>query len=238
MVWSGADGVAWSMASNDLLDVFTLATLDDRSTPLWKRLRGPLLAAPLVLGSLALVVQASMAPSWATMVMAGAAAAVAVSGDLLVKRRWARIRYRIATAILDDNEHEIGRDWLPHERAAAKAAVREFRRLHSEKLALKEAWAEGMVWPIYFLWFAGRGSESLRSGGLVGSLAGIAFGLMAARAAWRSDVLEPLLARIAKRQLARLEAETVEAEAGSAAADAVEADRPVEPTRVPARVPA
>lgn len=214
---------------DDRLDLFSLADADTRSTPLWKRLRWPIALTPLGVGALVALAATIGSPSWSAAAVVGAFAGVGVAADLLLKRRWARIRYRVANAILGDDSHQLGSDWLPHERAAAKAAVREFKKLGTKSLSWKEAWAEGAMWPIYFLWFAGEGLESLQNASMLGGLAAVFFLVRAARAGYRADVLQPLLARIAQRQLATIDEET-------RLADPAPTEGAAQPARRPARV--
>jgi len=215
------------MASKDRLDVFSLATEDPASLTLLQRMRFPALFGALGLIDFAAILAMVVRPSALHVGMAVGATALTGALALWAKRRWAPIRHRIANAILNDSSpHLLRKDWLPHERKAAKAAVREFRRLPEKKLTWKESLGELGIWPFYVLFLTrDRDTDAYKTWMLL--VFACAWGVIRGwQTAYRADVLRPLLARMAREQLAKIEAATADESASETAPAAAQDSTP------------
>lgn len=223
------------MAAPSGLDLFSLAGQPDAPASSARAMAWPVALVPVVAAGLVLGLFGGTAADPRYVAAAAAACALTGAVDLLLQRRWHPVRQRLGNAMLSDGDAALGRDWSPLERKVARKAVREHLRRGDGERSWRSDWLGKAMWPVYFIILADGAEGMLEMGGYGIALATVLLGARAARAAYRHDILRPVLARISKRQLMLLEQDaegSAPAAAGAASSEReAEGSRPARPAQ-------
>ena len=193
------------MAASDGLDLFSLATQDDAAASSVRAMAVPVALVPVAATAMLLGIYGALAADVRSVAVAVGLCAVTAVIDLVLQRRWHPVRQRLGNALLSAGDAAQGRDWSPLERMVARKALQEYRRRGEGDRSWKDDLVGKLMWPVYVVILANNAGGVLELGGYGVGVAAAFLAGRAARAAYRHDILRPVLARIAKRQLALLE---------------------------------